>query len=78
MRAYLQFQGTESCVFTGAFGAVGDVPQAAMVPRIETTSSRRAMVWRDMEGLLVAGYATIVNPGRVPGLTRGVTSYHAM
>ena len=46
-----QFQGMLSCVFARESGAVGDLPQAAMVPMSVTASSRRAMNGRDMSKL---------------------------
>jgi len=78
MRTFRQFQGIESWVRARSVGAVGDLPQAAMVPISETTSSTRAMSWRDMEVLQLKGFASMVKPVRAGVLTRHVTFCHVM
>ncbi len=72
-----QFQGMLSCVFARESGAVGDLPQAAMVPISVTASSRRAMNWRDILELRVMGRRMSTTPSSLP-LTRDVTFCHAM
>lgn len=76
-REATQFQGIESCRFTGSVGPVGDFVQAAAVPSRSATNSKRKMEIRDM-GRVQVEVGSMNSDRACAVLTRYVTNYYAM